>query len=75
LALAVAAPVQARDRSERHAQPAMSLNDAVQQAQQQSGGRVLSADTVRQGGRAVHRVKVLTPSGQVRVYTIDAGGR
>lgn len=51
----------------------VSLNQAVQQAQQRSGGRVLSADTVRQGGRAVHRVKVLTPSGQVRVYTFDAG--
>jgi len=74
--LAATAPVDARDRSGRRgAEPAaVGLNEAVQQAQQQSGGRVLSADTVNQGGRAVHRVKVLTPSGQVRVYTIDAGG-
>ncbi len=49
-----------------------SLNEAVQQVQRETGGRVLSADTVNQGGRAVHRIKVLTPSGQVRVLTIDA---
>ncbi len=51
---------------------AASLNDAVQQVQRETGGRVLSADTVNQGGRTVHRIKVLTPSGQVRIVTIDA---
>jgi len=50
----------------------VSLNDAVRQVQRETGGRVLSADTQRQGGRTVHRIKVLTPSGHVRVYTIDA---
>ena len=53
----------------------MSLNQAVQQVQGETGGRVLSAETVNQGGRSVHRIKVLTPSGQVRVMTIDARGR
>jgi len=53
----------------------VSLNQAVQQVQRETGGRVLSADTVNQGGRAVHRIKVLTPSGQVRVMTIDAQPR
>ena len=43
---------------------AASLNDAVQQVQRETGGRVLSADTVNQGGHTVHRIKVLTPSGQ-----------
>ena len=42
------------------------------QVQRETGGRVLSADTVNQGGRTVHRIKVLTPSGQVRIVTIDA---
>lgn len=51
---------------------AASLNEAVQQVQRETGGRVLSADTVNQGGRMVHRIKVLTPSGQVRIVTIDA---
>lgn len=53
----------------------MSLNQAVQQVQSETGGRVLSAETINQGGRSVHRIKVLTPSGQVRVMTIDARGR
>jgi uncharacterized membrane protein YkoI len=53
----------------------VSLNQAVQQVQRETGGRVLSADTINQGGRAVHRIKVLTPSGQVRVMTIDAQSR
>ena len=53
----------------------VSLNDAVQQVQRETGGRVLSADTVNQGGRTVHRIKVLTPSGQVRIVTIDAQAR
>ncbi len=50
----------------------VSLNDAIQQVKRETGGRVLSADTVNQGGRTVHRIKVLTPSGQVRVVVVDA---
>jgi uncharacterized membrane protein YkoI len=50
-----------------------SLSEAVQQVQRETGGRVLSADTVSQGGRSVHRIKVLLPSGHVRVVTVDAG--
>lgn len=53
----------------------MSLNQAVQQVQRETGGRVLSAETINKGRRSVHRIKVLTPSGQVRVMTIDARGR
>jgi hypothetical protein len=53
------------------------LNEAVQQVQRETGGRVLSAVTVNQGGRLVHRIKVLLPSGQVRVVMVgaQAGGR
>jgi uncharacterized membrane protein YkoI len=53
----------------------VSLNDAVQQVRRETGGRVLSAETVNQGGRTVHRIKVLTPSGQVRVVVVDAQSR
>lgn len=53
----------------------MSLNQAVQQVQRETGGRVLSAETINQGGRSVHRIKVLTPSGQVRVMIVDAHSR
>jgi uncharacterized membrane protein YkoI len=50
----------------------ISLNEAVRRVQHDTGGRVLSAETQQQGGRTVHRIKVLTPSGHVRVYSIDA---
>ena len=61
----------------RGGEAGVSLNEAVRQVQRETGGRVLSADTINQGGRTVHRIKVLTPSGQVRVVVIDAqsGGR
>lgn len=53
-------------------QPAVSLNQAVEMVRQQSGGRVLAAETVRQGDRQVHRIRVLVREGQVRVYRVDA---
>ena len=56
----------------RDAGAGLSLNQAVQQVQQQTGGRVLSADPVQQGGRTYYRIKVLTPNGQVRIITVDA---
>ncbi len=59
----------------RGGEAGVSLNDAVRQVQRETGGRVLSADTVNQRGRTVHRIKVLTPSGQVRIVTIDAQSR
>ncbi|MHA6204658.1 PepSY domain-containing protein [Dyella soli] len=53
------------------AEPAMSLEQAVAQVQQETGGKVLSASTVRRGrGSFEHRVKVLTPTGHVRVVTV-----
>ncbi len=54
----------------------ISLEQAVKRVRRDSGGRILSAQTVRQKGRRVHRIKVLTREGRVRVYTLDArGGR
>jgi uncharacterized membrane protein YkoI len=50
----------------------ISLDQAVQQVRRETGGRVLSADRITQGGRAAYRIKVLTPSGHVRVVVIDA---
>jgi uncharacterized membrane protein YkoI len=63
--------------AQRGGQTGVDLNEAVQQVQRETGGRVLSAETVNQNGRMVHRIKVLTASGQVRVVVIDAqaGGR
>ena len=72
---AEAAPAGHRSRLpvvHRDACAGLSLNQAVQQVQQQTGGRVLSADQLQQGGRTYYRIKVLTPNGQVRIITVDA---
>jgi uncharacterized membrane protein YkoI len=51
----------------------VSRDEAAARAQQQTGGRVLSVDLADAGGRAVWRVKVVTPRGDVRVVMVDAG--
>ncbi len=53
-------------------EPSMTLEEAVNQVQRDTGGKVLSASTVRRGRNAFeHRIKVLTPSGHVRVVTVN----
>jgi len=53
-----------------------SRDDAAAIAQRVSGARVLSVERTERGGRAVWRVKVVTPQGEVRVILIDvASGR
>lgn len=51
----------------------VSRDQAAAQAQQQTGGRVLAVDLAESGGRAVWRVKVVTPRGDVRIVLVDAG--
>ncbi|HRQ64436.1 MAG TPA: hypothetical protein PKZ76_06180, partial [Xanthomonadaceae bacterium] len=46
---------------------AQSLNDTVRRIERETGGRILSAETVVSGNREVYRIKVLTPDGRVRV--------
>lgn len=71
-ALLPAAAEAARLYVVRGEEAGLSLDAAVAQVQRETGGRVLSADADRRGGRTVYRIKVLTPSGHVRVYLIDA---
>jgi uncharacterized membrane protein YkoI len=80
-ALLAAAPALAVNRLavppghfESGARAGVSLAEAVEQVRADTGGRVLSAETVRKRGRAVHRIKVLLPSGHVRTVQVDAGG-
>ena len=61
------------DHTRREARSGPSLDQAVQQVRAQTGGRVLSAETVRQGSGRVHRIKVLLPSGHVKIFHVDAG--
>jgi len=54
------------------AKQGMSLEQAVAKVQRDTQGRILTAETVNQNGRPVHRIKVLMPNGNVRVIHIDA---
>ena len=49
-----------------------SLDGAVRKIKKRTGGRILSAKTVTRKGRAFHKIKVLMPSGKVRVFKVDA---
>ena len=51
----------------------VTLDQAVAQVREETGGRVLSAKTVRENGIFVHRIKVLTPNKQVVIHEIEAG--
>ncbi len=55
------------------AQGQTSLEQAVKRVRKQTGGRILSANTVDKGGRKVHRIKVLMKNGRVRVINVNAG--
>jgi uncharacterized membrane protein YkoI len=50
---------------------AASRDDAAQVAQRETGGRVLAVERAEAGGRAVWRVKVVTPRGDVRIVLVD----
>ncbi len=50
----------------------LSLNDATDLVQKRTGGRVLAAQEIREQGRALYRIKVLTRQGEVRVVLVDA---
>lgn len=71
LALLLTLSVGTVAQAAQNAEPAMSLEQAVVQVQRETGGKVLSASTVRRGRSSFeHRVKVLTPTGHVRVVTV-----
>jgi len=50
----------------------VSLDQAVRMVRERTGGRVLRAETRRQNGRSVHRIRVLSDDGRVRTYAVDA---
>lgn len=50
----------------------VSLAEATRMVQERTGGQVLRAETKRDKGRAVHRIRVLTEDGRVRTMHVDA---
>ncbi|MEO6967999.1 MAG: hypothetical protein ABI132_06045 [Rhodanobacteraceae bacterium] len=50
----------------------ISLEQAVEQVQVQTRGRILAADTIPSGRNKLYRIKVLTPDGHVRVMQLHS---
>lgn len=50
----------------------VTLDQAVDKVQQDTGGKVLSAEPRNIGRRREYRIKVLTPDGHVRVVVVSA---
>jgi hypothetical protein len=48
-----------------------SLDEAVSGVRRRNPGKVLSADTVDENGRPVHRIRILNDQGRVRGYRFD----
>lgn len=50
----------------------ISLAEATRMVRDRTGGQVLRAETKRDKGRTVHRIRVLTEDGRVRTWHVDA---
>lgn len=50
----------------------VSLEQAVEQVQTQTRGRILAADAIPSGRSKLYRIKVLTPDGHVRVMQLHS---
>lgn len=50
----------------------ISLSEATRMVRDRTGGQVLRAETKRDKGRTVHRIRVLTEDGRVQTWHVDA---
>jgi uncharacterized membrane protein YkoI len=71
-ATAPTAPVVAEPLRVAQASNGISLAQATRMVRDQTGGQVLRAETKRDRGRTVHRIRVLTEDGRVRTFHVDA---
>jgi len=51
---------------------AATLKEATEKVERETGGKVLSAESIRTRGTVVYRIKVLMPDGRVRIFQIPA---
>jgi hypothetical protein len=58
--------------SAQSGEPEVTMDQAVIKVQQETGGKVLSAEPHHVGRRVEYRIKVLTPQGHVRVMAIPS---
>lgn len=70
--VAQAAPARPVELRLAQASEQVSLAEATRRVQQSTGGQVLRAETKRDKGRVVHRIRVLTEDGRVRTVHVDA---
>ncbi|MEM1261576.1 MAG: hypothetical protein AAGH76_04215 [Pseudomonadota bacterium] len=71
------------DAADRVAAPAVSLaqsggrtlEQAIESVRRQYGGRIISANTVVQGNREVHVIRILTAEGNVKTVRIPGRNR
>ena len=59
-------------REHRIAPTGISLDEAVQRAQSRYGAKAVKAETVYNGGRRVHQIRLLSPDGKVWMVRVDA---
>jgi uncharacterized membrane protein YkoI len=59
-------------RREQRAPQNISLDEAVQMAQSRYRAKAVRAETVNNGGRRVHQIRLLSAEGTVRTVRVDA---
>lgn len=50
---------------------AVGKSQAAESARQAFGGKVLSVDELKEGGRVLYRVKLLLDGGRIKIVTVD----
>jgi uncharacterized membrane protein YkoI len=55
-----------------HGDSAISLDEAIALVRDESGGKVLRAETKGKDQHVVHEIRILTEDGHVRTYVVDA---
>jgi uncharacterized membrane protein YkoI len=61
-----------RQRGEQRASEGISLDEAVQMAQSRYRAKAVRAETVNNGGRRVHQIRLLSAEGKVTTVRVDA---
>lgn len=60
-----------KDYRSRDSMRGLSLDEAVNQLQNSTGGRVISAESKKNNGDVEHRIRILTPDGRVKRFRLE----
>ena len=50
----------------------ITMGEAMSIVQQRTGGRVVNAQNIKQDGQDAYRIKVLTRSGEIKIFVVDS---